>query len=167
MSSASIELKKQLVNELTKEFEESVSCVVVDYRGLTVHEATELRSKLRAEGAELKVIKNNISRRAAEAAGYTGLTDVFTGPSGLVFSKEDAVAPARIVYEMSKKFTNLELKGGYVEGKIVSVDQLAEVAKLPNREGMISMLLSVLQAPVRNFAYAIKAIGEKEAGATE
>lgn len=167
MSSASIELKKQEVNELIKEFEESVTCVVVDYRGLTVHEATELRSKLRAEGAELKVIKNNISRRAAKAAGFEGLTDVFTGPSALVFSKEDAVAPARIVYDFAKKHENLELKGGYVERKIVGIDQLAEVAKLPNREGMLSMLLSVLQAPLRNFAYAIKAIGEKEAEATE
>lgn len=163
MSSASIELKKQQVVELTKEFEESVSCIVVDYRGLTVQEATDLRAKLRAEGSELKVIKNNISRRAAEEAGYKNLTDVFTGPSALVFSKDDAVAPARIVYEFAKKNTNLELKGGYVERRVVDVDQLSEVAKLPNRDGMISMLLSVLQAPLRNFAYAIKAIGEKEA----
>lgn len=167
MSSASIELKKQEVIELTKQFEESISCVIVDYLGLTVHEATELRSQLRAEGAELRVIKNNISRRAAKAAGYEGLDKVLTGPSALVFSKEDAVAPARIVYDFAKKHENLELKGGFVERKVVDVDQLAEVAKLPNRDGMLSMLLSVLQAPLRNFAYAVKAIGEKEAEVTE
>jgi large subunit ribosomal protein L10 len=163
MSSAIIEVKKQEVNEATKRFQDSVSCVVVDYRGLTVKEVTELRNKLRAEGAELKVLKNNISRRAATEAGYEKLADVFTGPSAVVFSENDAVAPARIVYEFAKTHEKLELKGGYVERKLVNVEQLAEVAKLPNREGMLSMLLSVLQAPVRNFAYAVKAISEKDA----
>lgn len=162
MSTKAIQFKKQQVDELTERFKESVSCVVVDYRGLTVAEATELRSKLRAEGAELKVIKNNISRRAATEAGYENLTDVFVGPSALVFSSEDAVAPARIVYEFAKDHPNLELKGGFVERKVISVEELSEVAKLPNRDGMLSMLLSVLQAPIRNFAYAVKAVGEKE-----
>lgn len=163
MSSAIIEFKKQQVSEVTERFQNSVSCVVVDYRGLSVKEVTELRAKLRAEGAELKVIKNNISRRAAVEAGFGELEEVFTGPSAIVFSETDAVAPARIVYNFAKDHQKLELKGGFVERKIVDVDKLSEVAKLPNRDGMLSMLLSVLQAPVRNFAYVVKAIGEKDA----
>lgn len=167
MNSANVEVKKQEVAEVAQRFQESVSAVVVDYRGLTVLEATELRKKLRAEGMELKVIKNNILRRAASEAGYEDLVQVFSGPSAIAFSKDDAVAPARIVYEFAKNHEKLELKGGYVENKVVAVDKLAEVAKLPNREGMLSMLLSVLQAPLRNFAYAVKAIGEKSAEVTE
>lgn len=161
MSSA-IEIKKQEVTEVTKRFQDSISCVVVDYRGLTVKQVTELRKQLRAEGAELKVIKNNISRRAAEEAGYKGLADVFEGPSAVVFSGTDAVAPARIIYDFAKKNEKLEFKGGFVERKEVSIEQLQEVAQLPNRDGMLSMLLSVLQAPVRNLAYAIKQISEKD-----
>jgi large subunit ribosomal protein L10 len=166
MSSAIIQIKQQEVQEITKKFEKSISCVVVDYRGLTVKQVTELRKQLRAEGAEFHVIKNNISRRAAIEAGYNGLDHVFEGPSAVVFSETDAVAPARIVYEFAKKNTKLELKGGFVERKVVGVEQLQEVAQLPNRDGMLSMLLSVLQAPVRNFAYAVKSIAEKESGTT-
>jgi large subunit ribosomal protein L10 len=121
-----------------------------------------LRKSLRAEGADLKVVKNNISRRAAEEAGYAGLVNVFDGPNAIIFSESDAVAPARIAYNFAKKNEKLELKGGYVERKVVSVEQIAEVATLPNRDGMLSMLLSVLQAPVRNFAVVVKAISEKE-----
>lgn len=167
MNSAIIEVKKQQVEEVTEKFRKSVSAVVIDYRGLTVKQVTELRNKLRAEGAEMKVIKNNISRRAAIEAGYEALADVFTGPSAVVFSETDAVAPARVVYEFAKNNELLQLKGGYVERKVVNVDQLNEVAKLPNRDGMLSMLLSVLQAPIRNFAYVVKAIGEKDAVVTE
>jgi large subunit ribosomal protein L10 len=163
MNSAIMDIKKQEVTEVAQKFQESVSCVVIDYRGLTVKEVTELRSKLRAEGAELKVIKNNISRRAAIDAGFEGLADVFAGPSAIIFSENDAVAPARVVYNFAKDHAKLELKGGYVERKVVNVEQINEVAKLPNRDGMLSMLLSVLQAPVRNFALVVKAISEKDA----
>lgn len=166
MNSAVIQAKTQEVNEISQKFKDSVSCVVVDYRGLTVKEVTDLRKQLHTEGIELKVIKNNISSRAAKDAGFDKLSDVFAGPSAIAFSKTDAVAPARIVYDFAKKCERLQLKGGYIERKVVSVDQLAEVAKLPNRDGMLSMLLSVLQAPIRNFAYAVKSIAEKEANPT-
>lgn len=163
MSSA-IELKKQEVSEITEKLHDSVSCVVVDYRGLTVKEATELRKQLRANDVELKVIKNNISSRAVKEAGYNELSDIFVGPNALAFSQNDAVAPAKAIYEFAKNHDKLKFKGGFIEGKIVTVEQLSEVAKLPNRDGMLSMLLSVLQAPIRNFAYAVKAISEKEEG---
>lgn len=162
MNSAILEAKKQHVQEVAERIKNSVSCVVVNPRGLTVQEATELRKQLRAEGVEMKVIKNNISARAASDAGYEQLSELFVGPSAIAFSEEDAVAPARILYEFSTKHNKLELKGGFIENRVVSLEQLAEVAKLPNRDGMLSMLLSVLQAPLRNFAYAVKQIAEKD-----
>ena len=162
MNSAILDNKKQEVNLVAEKFQNSVSCVIVDPRGLTVQESTELRKQLRAEGVEFKVIKNNISARAASKAGYEELSKLFVGPSAIAFSENDAVAPARIIYEFGSKSKKLELKGGFIEKKVVSREQLAEVAKLPNRDGMLSMLLSVLQAPMRNLAYAIKQIAEKD-----
>jgi len=163
MNTAAIERKKQQVEEYAEKFANAVSAVVVDYRGLSVQETTELRRALRAEGVEFKVVKNNILRRAAEKAGYNSLVDIFSGPTAIAFSNDDAVAPARILHNFAKDHEELELKGGFIERKVVDLETLSEVAKLPNREGMLSMLLSVLQAPIRNFAYAVKQISEKNA----
>lgn len=101
-------------------------------------------------------------RRAAEAAGLEGLDDVFKGPTAVVFSNEEVVAPAKIVAEFAKEAEVLEIKGGVFEGEVVSVDYIEKIAKLPSREGLLSMLLSVLQAPVRNTALAVKAVAEKK-----
>ena len=152
MSATAIEMKSQLVAEYTAQFKESASLVVVDYRGLTVAEVTELRQQLRAEGVEFKVLKNNISRRAVTAAGFEGLSEAFVGPTAVAYSKEDVVAPARVLYNFAKEHDALELKAGLIEGSVASLEQVMELAKLPNREGLLSMLLSVLQAPMRNMA---------------
>jgi large subunit ribosomal protein L10 len=165
MSATAIEIKSQLVAEYAAQFKESSSLVVVDYRGLTVGQVTELRKSLRAEGVEFKVLKNNISRRAVAEAGFTGIEDAFVGPTAVAYSKEDVVAPARILYNFSLEHKALELKAGLVEGSAASLEQVIELAKLPNRDGMLSMLLSVLQAPMRNIALAVKAVAEqKETG---
>ena len=165
MSATAIEMKSQLVAEYAGQFKESASLVVVDYRGLTVAEVTELRQQLRAEGVEFKVLKNNISRRAVTEAGFEGLGEAFVGPTAVAFSKEDVVAPARVLYNFAKEHQALELKAGLIEGSVASLEQVMELAKLPNREGLLSMLLSVLQAPMRNMACVVKAVSEqKEAG---
>lgn len=165
MSSAVIETKSQLVAEYTEKFKESASLVVVDYRGLTVSEVTELRKSLREEGVEFKVLKNNISRRAVTAAGYEGLSESFVGPTAVAYSKDDVVAPARVLYNFSKEHQALELKAGQIEGSVATLEQVMELAKLPNRDGLLSMLLSVLQAPIRNMACVVKAVSEqKESG---
>lgn len=156
-----LERKKQEVDLVAEKFQNAVSCVIVDPQGLTVQESTALRKQLRSEGIEFKVIRNNISARAANKAGYEELSKLFVGPSAIAFSENDAVAPARIIYEFGSKAKKLNLKGGFIEKRIVSVEQLAEVAKLPNRDGMLSMLLSALQAPMRNLAYALKQVAEK------
>ncbi|MHC5248706.1 50S ribosomal protein L10 [Enterococcus sp. LJL90] len=162
MSEAIIAKKAQEVEEVTAKFEAAASVVFVDYRGLTVEEVTNLRKQLRDNDVEMKVIKNSILSRAAEKAGLAGLGDVFTGPTAVAFSNEDVVAPAKIMVDFAKDAKALEVKGGVVEGKVSSIEEITALAALPNREGLLSMLLSVLQAPVRNVAYAVKAVAEKE-----
>lgn len=157
-----IEQKKQLVEEITDKFRNSQTTVVVDYRGLDVSELTELRKTLREAGVEFKVYKNTMTRRAADAAELSELNETLVGPTALAFSNDDAVAPARILKEFGKEHEALEIKGGIIEGKIANLDQINELADLPNYEGMVSMLLSVLQAPIRNFAYAAKAVAEQK-----
>ena len=164
MSEASIAKKAQEVEAVSAKIKESAAAVIVDYRGLTVEEVTALRTELREAGVEMKVIKNSILRRAAEANGLEGLEEVFQGPTAVAFSKEDVVAPAKIMSNFAKKAEALEIKGGIIEGKVSTVETINELASLPNREGLLSMLLSVLQAPVRNVAYAVNAVAEAKDG---
>ncbi|WP_430597130.1 50S ribosomal protein L10 [Enterococcus sp. DIV0185] len=161
MSEAAIAKKETLVQAAAEKFESAASVVIVDYRGLTVEEVTNLRKQLRDASVEMKVIKNSILSRAAKKVGLDGLDEVFTGPTAVAFSNDDVVAPAKIIDEFAKDAKALEIKGGVIEGKVSSVEQITALAKLPNREGLLSMLLSVLQAPVRNVAYAVKAVAEK------
>ena len=160
MSEASIAKKAQEVEVVTAKLKEAASVVVVDYRGLTVEQVTDLRKQLRDANIEMKVIKNGILRRAAVAAGLEGLDEVFVGPTAVAFSNDDVVAPAKIMNDFAKNAKALEIKGGIVEGNVSSVEEIVALAKLPNREGLLSMLLSVLQAPVRNVAYAVKAVAD-------
>ena len=161
MSSA-IETKKQLVDEITDKFKASQSTIVVDYRGLSVGEVTELRKQLREAGVEFKVYKNTMTRRAAEVAGLEGLNEVLTGPNAIAFSTEDVVAPAKILNEFAKKNEALEIKAGIIEGNVATVEEVKALADLPSREGLLSMLLSVLQAPIRNLALAAKAVADQK-----
>lgn len=162
MSEVAIAKKAAIVDEVTEKFSAAASAVIVDYRGLTVEQVTELRKQLRDADVEMKVIKNSILVRAAEKAGLNGLEEVFSGPTAVAFSNEDVVAPAKIIDEFAKTADKLEIKGGIIEGKVASIEEITALAKLPNRDGLLSMLLSVLQAPVRNVAYAVKAVAEKE-----
>lgn len=157
--------KAQLVAEVADKLKESVTTVVTDYRGLTVAQVTELRKQLREAGVEYRVLKNTLVRRATAIAELSELDEHLTGPTAIAFSKDDAVAPAKVIAEFAKKNDALKVKAGIVEGKVVGVDQIKALADLPSREGLLSMLLSVLQAPIRNFALAVKAVAEKEEGA--
>ncbi|HLS08843.1 50S ribosomal protein L10 [Lentibacillus sp.] len=157
-----IEQKKQLVQEIADKFRDSQSTVLVDYRGLDVAEANELRKQLREANVEFKVYKNTMTRRAVEAVDLSELSDTLVGPTAVAFSKDDVVAPAKILNNFAKEHEALEIKGGVIEGEIATLEQIKELADLPNYDGMVSMLLSVLQAPVRNFAYAAKAIADQK-----
>ncbi|MEK4131876.1 50S ribosomal protein L10 [Solibacillus sp. FSL W8-0474] len=160
--SKAIETKKVQVQEIADKFSAAASIVVVDYRGLTVAQVTELRKQLREAGVEFKVYKNTLSRRAAETAGLEAINEFLTGPNAIAFSNEDVVAPAKIINEFAKKNEALEIKAGIIEGTVASVEDVKALAELPSREGLLSMLLSVLQAPVRNFALATKAVAEQK-----
>lgn len=164
MNQAVLEAKKQAVAEVAEKFKTCGSAVVVEYRGLSVADVTDLRRQLRAEEVEFKVYKNSITTRAAEAAGFAELNEHLVGPNAVAFSS-DAVAPSRILAKFAKKHDALVLKGGVVEGKVVGIDTIKELSSLPNRDGMLSMLLSCLQSPVRSFACVVKAVADaKEDG---
>ncbi|MDR2976922.1 MAG: 50S ribosomal protein L10 [Streptococcaceae bacterium] len=166
VNAATMSAKEELVDVYAKKFEDATSVVVANSRGLSVNQDTELRKQLREAGVELKVVKNSILRRAAEKAGFEGLNESFVGPSAVAFSNDDAVAPAKVIADFAKKADALEIKAGIVEGKISSADEIKAIAALPSRDGLLSMLLSVLQAPIRNVAYAVKAVADaKEEGA--
>lgn len=159
---ASIEAKKQVVSEIAEKFAESQSVVLVDYRGLNVAEITALRKELRDNNIDYKVYKNTLTRRAVEEANLEELNESLVGPTAVAFGKDDVVAPAKILHEFSKKHDALEIKGGVIEGKVATLDEIKELSTLPDYNGLVSMLLSVLQAPIRNLAYATKAIAEQK-----
>ena len=135
---------------------------MIDYRGLTVAQVTELRKQLREAGVELKVYKNTLVRRATTEVGHEELNEVLTGPNAIAFSAEDVVAPARIINKFAKENEQLEIKAGLIEGAYASVEEIKALAELPSREGLLSMLLSVLQAPIRNLALVTKAVAEQK-----
>jgi large subunit ribosomal protein L10 len=162
--SKALEKKKQVVAEIAEKLRNSKSTVLTDYRGLSVAEMNELRKQLREAGVEYKVLKNTLTRRATAETGLNELDQHLTGPTAIAFSAEDVIAPAKILYKFAKDHDALEIKGGVVEGRVVGIDEIKELADLPSREGLLSMLLSVLQAPIRNFALAVKAVADKENG---
>lgn len=160
--SSVIENKKQTVSEIASKLRDSKSTVVVDYRGLNVSEVTELRKQLREAGIDYKVYKNTLARRATAEVELTELDEFLLGPTAIAFSNEDVVAPAKIINDFAKKHDALEIKAGVIEGKVATVEEVKALAELPSREGLLSMLLSVLQAPIRNFALATKAVAEQK-----
>ncbi|MFB9276795.1 50S ribosomal protein L10 [Cohnella cellulosilytica] len=155
-----IAAKQQEVDAIAAKLRESSSTVVADYRGLNVAQVTLLRKQLREAGVEFQVLKNSLVSRAAASAELNDLEAVLTGPTAVAFGA-DAVAPAKILSDFAKKNDALKIKGGIVDGVFYDAAQVKALADLPSREGLLSMLLSVLQAPVRNFALAVKAVSEK------
>lgn len=157
-----IDQKKQVVEEISEKLRNSATTIVVDYRGLNVSEVTELRKQLREAGVEFKVYKNTMIRRATAETDLTGIDEFLTGPTAVAFSNEDVIAPAKVLYKFAKDHKDLEIKTGIIEGQVATVDQINALAELPSREGLLSMLLSVLQAPIRNIALAVKAVAEQK-----
>ncbi|CAG7647490.1 50S ribosomal protein L10 [Paenibacillus solanacearum] len=162
-----IEQKAAQVTEVSDKLKESSCAIVADYRGLNVAQVTELRKQLREAGVEFQVLKNTLVRRATAASELSALDEYLSGPTAIAFSKDDIVTPAKILTDFAKKNEQLSVKAGVVEGKVVDFSQIKALAELPSREGLLSMLLSVLQAPVRNFALAVKAVAEKQEGGAQ
>ena len=159
---AKVELKQPIVQEISEKIDGAQSLVLVDHRGLTVQQDTELRKQLREAGVFYKVYKNTMMNFAFKGTAFEGLSDLLNGPSAIAVSKEDATAPARIIFEFAKTAKNLEVKGGVVEDKVLDLKQLEEVAQIPSREVLLGRLFGSMQSPVANFARVIKQISEKD-----
>ncbi|MCI8836226.1 MAG: 50S ribosomal protein L10 [Ruminococcus sp.] len=159
---AKVELKQPIVAAIAEDIKDAQSVVLVDYRGLTVAQDTELRKQLREAGVVYKVCKNTMMKRAFEGTECESLSEYLEGPSALAISKEDATAPARILCNFAKTADKLELKGGVVEGAAYDAAGLTEISKIPSREVLLSRLLGSMQSPITNFARVIKQIAEKD-----
>ncbi len=148
--------KVEQVNELVERIQASKSMIVTDYLGLSVEQMTNLRRKLYDAGCSIEVIKNNITRRAVEEAGYNELDVDLIGPNAIAFSQNDAIAAAKILYDFSQTADNLELKAGIIDGKYVGYDELLIYAKLPSRETLLTQVAAGLLGTVRDLAIALQ-----------
>lgn len=158
---AKVELKQPIVDEISSSINGASSVVVVDYRGLTVEEDTNLRKQLREAGVTYKVYKNTYVSRAVEGTEFESLRTVLEGPSAFAVSQDDATAPARVIANFAKKAPKLEIKAGVVEGVFYDANGMKAIADIPSREVLISRLLGSLQSPVANFARVLNQIAEK------
>jgi large subunit ribosomal protein L10 len=162
MNKAIIAEKQVKMDQITAHFQASQSVSVIEYRGLGVAQLEKLRKDLRAEGVELHVLKNTLVQRVADGMGLQALDGQLSGPNAYVFSKKDAVSGPRILVKYARSQEKLVIKGGVVEGKVVNAEEMTTIAKLPNKDGMLSMLLSCLTSPIRAVALAVKAVAEKQ-----
>ena len=166
MKEAILQQKQGIVEDIKAKFENCQGAILIDYRGLTVEEVTDLRNKFREAGVEYRVLKNTMIRRAVDALGMEGLDSVLEGPTAVAFGMEDAVAPAKIISEFIKTTNKTEIKAGV----LAAVNALAS---LPSREVLVAKVLGSMNAPItgfvtalsgniRNLLYVLNAIGEKK-----
>lgn len=167
------EKKAQIVAELKDNFQNASSAVLIDYRGITVAEATVMREECRKAGVVYKIYKNTLTERAVKELGYDDLVPYLKGPTAIAFGAEDPVAPAKLLSDTIKKLKKMEFKVGLVEGKVIDVAGVNALANLPSREALIAKMLGSMNAPVtglvmvlsgtiRSLLYALKAVEEKK-----
>ncbi len=158
--------KKSEVDELAEKIKSAKLVLLTDYRGITVSDVTALRTDLRKTNAEYKVIKNNITRRALQACGVEGLEDKLEGPTAVIINSEDYLDSSKAVYEYTKKNENYKIKGGIIDGEVMTAEEIITLAKLPSRETLISMLAGALLGNISKVAVAIDQVRiQKEANA--
>ena len=154
-----LESKKAIVDALATKLQGSTAAVFVDYKGITVAQDTELRNKFREAGVEYTVVKNTLTRFAANKAGYNQFDEMLNGTTSLATTTGDPIAPARIVCEFAKKNKNvLKIKGGFVEGSVLSVEQLQGFGELPSKDALIAQVLGTFLAPISALAALIVGI---------
>ena len=158
---AKVELKQPIVQEIAAQIDGAQSVVVVDYRGLTVSEDTQLRKELREAGVSYKGYKNTLMNFAFKGTEFEALAPVLEGPNAIAISKEDATAPARILAKFAKTAPALEIKAGVVEGDYYDAAGMQTIASVPSRQDLLSKLLGSIQSPITNFARVINQIAEQ------
>ena len=161
-----LETKKSIVDALSDKIQNATSAVFVDYKGITVAQDTELRNQFRAAGVEYAVVKNTLTRFAANKAGYTEFDEVLNGTTSMASTTDDPIAPARVVCEFAKKNKNVvRLKGGMVEGKVLSVEELMSFGELPSKNALVAQVLGTFLAPISSLAVVLNQILEQKGGA--
>ena len=159
-----INQKIKEVEELAEKINKAKVVLLTDYRGINVEDVTGVRAKLRGANTEYRVIKNNITRRALEKCGFEGLEDLLVGPTAVILGYEDYLEPSKVIYEYAKENENYKIKGGIIEGKVVSAEEIITLAKLPSKETLIGMLAGALLGNISKLAVALNEVkAQKEA----
>ena len=154
-SEKNINLKKEEVSKLAEQMKNAKLILLTDYRGINVSDATALRSEIRNVGAEYKVIKNNITRRALAECGIEGLEEQLEGPTAVIMTSEDYLEPTKVIYNFTKNNDYYKIKGGVIDGKVMTAEEIITLAKLPSRQELLSMLAGGLLANISKFAVAL------------
>ena len=160
--------KKEEVTKLANKIKEAKLVLLTDYRGINVEDVTSLRADLRKSNTEYTVIKNNITKRALAEAGIEGLEDKLVGPTAVIMSSEDYLEPSKTIYEFTKNNEYYKIKGGVIDGKVMTAEEIVTLAKLPSKETLLSMLAGALLANIQKFAVAVDQVRiQKENSASE
>ncbi|MBR2489310.1 MAG: 50S ribosomal protein L10 [Clostridia bacterium] len=168
MPNASVlEMKQQQVAALSEKIANSITGVVVDYKGINVADDTALRKELRENGVEYFVVKNTILGRAITGTDLEEMKSVLEGTTAIALSKDDYTAAARILCNFAEKHDNFKVKSGFLDGKVIDVATIDSLAKLPSKEVLLATVCSVFQAPIAAFARAVQAIVDKDGEAAE
>lgn len=154
--------KQIIIDEIKDKFERAESAVVIDYMGITVAEADEMRKKLREAEVDYTVYKNTLVKRAIEGTKYEALGEILEGPSGFAFSYDDATAPARVLNDARKDYKKMEFKGGIIEGEYYDKENIEKIAAIPSRDTLISKFMGSIQSPIANFARVVAQIAEQK-----
>ena len=161
--------KQAIVAELTEKLQNAASGVLVDYKGITVAEDTALRNELRKNDVEYAVVKNTLTRFAAEGAGLGELSDSLNGTTSLAISHSDPIAPMRVINKFAKQFngSKFAIKAGFMDGKVLSLEEINALAELPSKEVLQAQVLGTMLAPITSLAIVVKAICEQKGGSVE
>ncbi len=159
-----LEKKKLMVASINEKLSKAAAGVIVDYKGTTVADDTALRADLRKAGVDYSVVKNTLLKLALKGTPYEELAGVLTGTTAIAVSENDSVSSAKILSEFAGKHENFKIKGGFLDGEVISLEKIDSLAKLPSREVLLATVAAAFQAPVASFARAVKAIADKENG---
>lgn len=161
-----LESKKAIVENLTSKIQGATSVVFVNYSGITVAQDTDLRKQFREASVDYSVVKNTLTRLAANKAGYKEFDEILNGTTSMACTTGDPIAPARIVCEFAKKNKDvLEIKGGFVEGKVLSIDELKSFGELPSKDALVAQVLGTFLAPITSLAFVLDQICQQKGGA--
>ncbi|MCQ4635469.1 50S ribosomal protein L10 [Anaerovorax odorimutans] len=167
MSKEAWQEKQAVIDEIKEKLEKAQAAVVIDYMGITVAQADEMRKKLREADVDYTVYKNTLAKRAIEGTKYECLADALAGPSAFAISYEDATAPARVINGVIEEYKKMEFKAGVIEGEFFDAEGVKQIAKIPSRENLIAKFMGSVQSPIANFARVLNQIAEKGEGGEE